>query len=1128
MKKRFSLLIVLLSFVSIFSAQATHIVGGELTLVHQTGNQYIVGLNMYFDAINGQPGAIDQTVSISVFSQATNQLVETFQLPIVSDEFVPYTDPECAVGSLVTRQIIYAISVELDVNKYKEGGGYYMSWERCCRNDVIDNIVNPQSSGQAFYLEFPALTDQSSPTFENSSPTIFPPVGDYACVNQPFVFDFSGVDPDGDQLRYVLRTPLNGNSSPNDVVPVGVPRPYQDVIFTNGINLANMIPGSPPLSITTDGVLSMTPSRTGLFVFAVGVEEYRNGIKIGEVRREFQIQVLDCPPATPPKVELFADQITGSYQEGQVLSYEVNDDKCEILEIRDTDPSTQTSVRIIPINFSGGGSISPSTGIINGANDVFRTEICFPECPNPNGDNYLMDVIVQDNSCPIPLYDTLRVEVEIILPPNDPPSVTTDANFNQDEGCYEARVVIGEDFSLNVLTDDVNQDTVSITAFGNGFDLADLGMSFEDQTGLPVLTSAFNWNPQCEDIDDLLNGADSAEFQIFFVGNDKRKCDQISAFDTTCINLVLVAPSDTNSAPILTTDLLLDGNTNVYVDTLRVGDAFTFNLLGNDLDEDSLTLTMFGNGFDPATLGVELNPLEGFSPLTSQFSWTPKCEDLQNPADTSFFLFDFIVKDYDACEKEEKDADTVQVKLVLLPVINEAPTISTDDLIFNLNEAVYCDTLSLSDMVSFTLLGDDPEKDTIDITAIGVGFDLEELGMDFTTVTGVAPQTAEFEWLMTCQNVNDFNFDEPYFVDFIVTDRSECDVVKQDTLRVKFIVLPDTTTNTKPELSTTLEFDTNTDVYCDTILVDEDYSFDVLLEDLELDSVKLEALGVDFDLTTLQMEFDEVTGNAPQESTFNWKPLCEMLGEGGADKTYFIDFVATELRNDCLDVLGDTIRVKLVITRGNNVPPTAETDLDFDANQVLYTAELNVNEELSFKALGDDLGGDFIFLDVIGEDFELQDLGISFTAVSGIAPLESTVTWTPTCQFLDGATEKEVFLKVLVSDLADCSESSSTTARVKITVKDTQRIGEFTPINVFTPNADGKNDTFHISNLPANTCTDAFLGITIFNRWGKEVFQSDLRDFAWDGGDFPSGVYFYTLKFESEEFKGSVSLIRSK
>ena len=87
--------------------------------------------------------------------------------------------------------------------------------------------------------------------------------------------------------------------------------------------------------------------------------------------------------------------------------------------------------------------------------------------------------------------------------------------------------------------------------------------------------------------------------------------------------------------------------------------------------------------------------------------------------------------------------------------------------------------------------------------------------------------------------------------------------------------------------------------------------------------------------------------------------------------------------------------------------------------------------------------------------------------------------------------------------------------------------GIFIP-NAFTPNGDGKNDTWKIPFLDASF--DA--GVTIFNRYGQIVFHSKNADFYWDGmlngRPQPSGtyVYLFTLRGGLIRKTGTLTLIR--
>lgn len=79
-------------------------------------------------------------------------------------------------------------------------------------------------------------------------------------------------------------------------------------------------------------------------------------------------------------------------------------------------------------------------------------------------------------------------------------------------------------------------------------------------------------------------------------------------------------------------------------------------------------------------------------------------------------------------------------------------------------------------------------------------------------------------------------------------------------------------------------------------------------------------------------------------------------------------------------------------------------------------------------------------------------------------------------------------------------------------MQSTVKIVSFFIPNVFTPNGDGKNDTFVIVGL------ELFknVALRVFNRFGYEVYRADNYCNDWDGRGLNDGTYFYYLKIEDE------------
>lgn len=94
--------------------------------------------------------------------------------------------------------------------------------------------------------------------------------------------------------------------------------------------------------------------------------------------------------------------------------------------------------------------------------------------------------------------------------------------------------------------------------------------------------------------------------------------------------------------------------------------------------------------------------------------------------------------------------------------------------------------------------------------------------------------------------------------------------------------------------------------------------------------------------------------------------------------------------------------------------------------------------------------------------------------------------------------------KVTVSNMCGSTEDSIRIDRYDCSCK------IYTP-SAFTPNGDNLNEFFK----PSVTCPIADYQLTIFNRWGQKIFETNDRNEDWDGtfkgSKLPQGVYMYTL-----------------
>ncbi len=636
--------VILLIFCSFVPLSATHIVGGEFELVHIDGFTYRLNLILYFDQVNGSPGAEDPQVRPYIFRTTDNVFMDSVVLFNVGSSFVPYSQPNCAIGDLITRRILYTNTIVLSPERYGDPEGYYLAWERCCRNNFVSNI-NYQGGintvGQTFFLQFPPVVRNGTP-FVNSTPVLFPPLRDYGCVGKPFFTEFGGTDLDGDSLVYSLEDPLD--SSTDQAFPTITSAPYFSIPWAPGIGVDNMVPGTPSLRVNRNGLITVTPSSRGLFVFALKVEEFRDGEKIGEVRRDFQMLVVDgCDFSTPPEVFATASGDDERLAVDDTLRFTFDEDKCLDLFVVDQDPDEVITFRAIPVNFEGelAEIFEFPSGITANFQDTLQVQVCLPDCPPDESGLMIVDLLAMDDACAVPLIDTTRLTVVIEPPPNNKPEI---------DPKMVTHVVSSEKelYELVINATDLDEDDLILDIIPLGFSLEDYGMSFSEVISNPgALSTVFTWDADCRKFDfDNRN-----IFNLLVVVDDEDEC-KFSSPDTLQLNLVFEIPP--NEEPVLTIE---DTENNSI--TVDVNNPIDLSLLGFDADNDSIFLDLLNDDDHPIPDGVTFTPVQGQGNINTNFAWLPDCDDVMLN-ESGVFTFDFVIGD-NSCTNTALDTVTLEV-----------------------------------------------------------------------------------------------------------------------------------------------------------------------------------------------------------------------------------------------------------------------------------------------------------------------------------------------------------------------------------------------------------------------------------------------------------------------------------
>ena len=801
MKKIFLTLLLLVSF----PVMASHIVGGEFELLHLSGNRYRLNLIYYFDVINGfrnpdgsqnQPETVDPSLTAFIYRKSDNQFIRSVVLSFQSKTRVSYTQPACSSGQIITDKLVYSTEIELLPTVYNDPQGYYVSWQRCCRNYNIANIFSlppPTSTltdpsryaGQTFYLEFPPVVKDGKP-FIDSSPKLFPPLNDFACPFRPYYANFAGSDDDGDSLVYSLVTPLNTTTSAS--VPARAPAPYPTVVWRPPYSFNNIMNGLPDLRISRDGLLTVTPRTVDLFVFAVKVEEFRKGEKIGESRRDFQMLVVDaCPVASPP--EIAGKKITDTdftYRKNMNVSYlntVADSDRCIQVRVSDLDSSKpdqnfaeNIGIRVVGLNFKSPSlnQILPSitTSVLrNGSTADFQ--ICFPQCPYISGP-YQVGIIAFDDACSLPLTDTLKVVVNVQPPTN------ARARFVKPTSKKITEIVREGDFkSWDIEGVDVDGDDLSLLYTTNAFKLEDYGFSLAAYASQPgSIKTQLTWDPKC----DVYPFFKQSNFKFRFLLDDNDLPCKLNLPDTLLFDLYF-QEFPKNSPPTISTSGLGAPSTARKISVERkIFEPLNFTVTGTDVDNDFLVLSGKGQGFNMNDYGITFSTATGNGNVANNFNWTIKCDKL-DLAKKDKYTFQFMVVDnLNKCRFYKADTVDVEVKISkpdnAKPIVTALTTglqnVSNGNLNFILGEPI-----------EINLLGSDadviPTKDSLQLNLISATGDLKPEGYSFKNVKGISGLQSLFNWAPDCSIFKNGVYANNYSFKFNIVD-NRCLNAKGDTI----------------------------------------------------------------------------------------------------------------------------------------------------------------------------------------------------------------------------------------------------------------------------------------------------------------------------------------------------------
>ncbi|MBL7962260.1 MAG: gliding motility-associated C-terminal domain-containing protein [Flavobacteriales bacterium] len=473
------------------TATASHISGGEITWQCLGGNQYQITMNLYRDCVGI---GMSSSYPMSITSPCGNVNVTLNQQSFTEISQLCPSDlgnSACNGGPLPGMQAyVYTGVVTLPPCDF-----WTFSWNTCCRNDAIDNLVNPGSlntflTATLNNADFPC---DNSPVFNNV------PIP-YVCLNQPVTYSFGVSEVDGDSLSYAFIPALDG---------IGIPVPY-----VGGYSATSPIPG-----ITIDpvtGLITFTPTATGNYVVTVLVTQYDDaGNIIGTIMRDIQFVVIPCTNQSPDPTTGTIANFSGSATQTGPYSVQMCETDNFCFDFTIVDPDAGQTLTLI----SNVTAVLPgATFTYSGTNPVSGT-ICWTSIPTYSG-VFPFIITAIDDACPVSAFQTYVYGIQVLTRTTAGPDQTLCgtqvANLQANGGSTFTWSVlsgdpmnIGVNFSCNPCSNPIAQPSVT-TTYAVVSDLSGACLNGDTVTVFVVPNFSF----QATQSDDVLCLGESVQFNV--------------------------------------------------------------------------------------------------------------------------------------------------------------------------------------------------------------------------------------------------------------------------------------------------------------------------------------------------------------------------------------------------------------------------------------------------------------------------------------------------------------------------------------------------------------------------------------------------------------------------------------
>ena len=279
------------------AAEARHIAGGEMSYEYLgpgsgSNLKYRITLRLYRDCFAPPNSAqLDPQAAITIYPVNSNSALRNDLVPLNRIDVISLTTPGPCIDN--APQVCYQVGYYIeDVEIPISVNGYVVTYERCCRIDNITNIVGSVNTGATYTATIPGTLNLTSAP-KNTSPIFNTRDTVLICENNPFLYNFSATDIDGDDLEYQFTDAYDGASSNTPNPQLSAPPPYSPLPYAFPFSASQ--PMGPGITINpSTGFVSGIAPRAGIYCLTVQVIERRNGVIINRHRKDLHIKVAPC------------------------------------------------------------------------------------------------------------------------------------------------------------------------------------------------------------------------------------------------------------------------------------------------------------------------------------------------------------------------------------------------------------------------------------------------------------------------------------------------------------------------------------------------------------------------------------------------------------------------------------------------------------------------------------------------------------------------------------------------------------------------------------------------------------------------------------------------------------------